>query len=120
MFGFDSSRANGRLHGYAKPEARDAACGVQKLWHKGRGYSFDTNSHMARQFVDFDTFMGGLDRHFAEGRLRRTFQMKFYGSGLLPFYAAMLGLHADPACNADPARVGGFVRMEISGLSPGD
>jgi hypothetical protein len=112
MFGFDSSRAAGRLHGYAKPEARDAASGVQKLWHKGRRYDFETNSHMARQFVDFDKFMGELDSHVTQGRLRRAFQMKFYGSGLLPFYAAMLGLHADAACNADPARVGGFAPVK--------
>lgn len=115
MIGFDSSRTAGKLHGYDKPEAKDAASGLQKLVHRGKKYCFDTNSHMARQFVDFDKFMGELDSHYAQGRLRRGFQMKFYGCGLLPFYAAMLGLHAEAACNADPVGVGGFVRVEESG-----
>lgn len=117
MIGFDSSRADGKLHGYEKPEARDAARGVQKLWHKGQRYDFATNSHMARQFVDFDKFMGELDSHYASGRLRRAFQMTFYGRGLLPFYSAMLGLHADAACNAEPGRVGGYLCRSMSGRS---
>jgi hypothetical protein len=71
---------------------------------------------MARQFADFDGFMGDLDSHYAQGRLRRGFRMTFYGRGLLPFYAAMLGLHAEAACNADPVKVGGFVKVEEAGL----
>ncbi|MBX7200325.1 MAG: DUF115 domain-containing protein [Rhodospirillaceae bacterium] len=112
MIGFDSCRSGGKLHGYEKPEAKDAASGLQKIVHKGKKYCFDTNSHMARQFVDFDAFMGELEDHYAAGKLRRGFQMKFYGRGLLPFYAAMLGLHAEGACNAAPERVGGFMRVE--------
>lgn len=118
MIGFDSCRSEGRLHGYAKPEARDAASGLQKILHRGRKYCFDTNSHMARQFADFDAFMGDLGCHYAEGRLRRGFRMTFYGRGLLPFYAAMLGLHADAACNADPVKVGGFVKVEDVAEAP--
>lgn len=112
MIGFDSSRMAGKLHGYEKPEARDAASGLQKIAYRGKKYCFDTNSHMARQFVDFDQFMGELEGHYAAGRLRRRFRMRFYGRGLLPFYAAMLGLHAEGTCNGDPVKVGGFVRVE--------
>ncbi len=112
MIGFDSSRSAGKLHGYEKPEAKDAASGLQKIEHRGKTYSFDTNSHMARQFVDFDNFMGDLEGLYAAGRLRRGFRMTFHGRGLLPFYAAMLGLHAEAACNADPVKVGGFVKVD--------
>lgn len=118
MIGFDSSRSGGKLHGYDKPEAKDAASGLQKLEYNGQRYCFDTNSHMARQFVDFDKFMSELDDHYATGRLRRSFQMKFYGRGLLPFYAAMLGLHASPQANHDPVSMGGFVSVEGPKFAP--
>lgn len=117
MIGFDSSRTEGKLHGYDKSEAKDAASGQQKLWHMGKWYAFDTNSHMARQFVDFDKFMGELDDHYKQGRLRKSFGMKFYGHGLLPFYAAMLGLHADKECNRDPVKVGGFSSQQDIGMT---
>ena len=110
MFGMDSSRGpEGKMHGYDKPEPPDAARGKQFLTHRGKRYWFDTNSHMARQFEDFDGFLKDLKGHFDAGRMRKSFKMKFYGSGLLPFYAAMLGLHASPECNRDPAKVGGYV-----------
>lgn len=108
MFGMDSSRTAGRLHAYAKPEPADGTSGTVKLWHNGKKYAFDTHQHMKQQFEDFDRFISELGEHFEHHRMRKAFQMKFYGSGLLPFYAATLGLHADAACNADPELVGGF------------
>ncbi len=114
MIGFDSSRGTaGQLHGYEKAEAQDASQGVQKLTHRDRVYHFATNSHMARQFVDFDKFMMELDENYKTGKLRKGFNLKFYGSGLLPFYAAMLGLHAEASCNANPEKVGGFTAVGI-------
>ena len=53
-----------------------------------------------------------MPSHFATGKLRRTFEITVIGSGLLPFFAAKIGMHADPECNADPSKVGGYVRKE--------
>lgn len=109
LFGFDSSRAGGRLHAYMKDEAVDAESGTLALRFRGKKYVFDTNSHMARQQMDFDKFIEDMPKHFAAGALRREFALTVHGEGLLPFFAAMIGLHADPLCNADPACVGGYV-----------
>ncbi len=111
LFGMDSSRAAGRLHAYAKDEASDADSGTLSLRFRGKKYVFDTNSHMARQQMDFDKFIEDMPKNFAAGVLRRDFALTVHGAGLLPFFAAMIGLHADPACNADPARVGGYVEV---------
>lgn len=110
LFGLDSSRADGKLHAYAKPEAADAGSGTLALKFRDRKYIFDTNAHMARQQMDFDKFIEDLPLHRAAGRLRPSFELAVHGRGLLPFFAAMLGLHADAACNEDPARVGGYLR----------
>lgn len=109
MFGMDSSRMNGALHAYDKTEAKDAGQGRQSLFWKGREFRFQTNSHMAQQFMDFDKFMDNLGDHYKHGRLRKSFRMKFYGYGLLPFFAAMLKIHAVPEFNDDPSRVGGWI-----------
>lgn len=110
LFGFDSSREGGRLHAYPKTEAEDAESGELALKFRGRKYFFDTNSHMARQQMDFDKFIEDLPNLIACGALSASLSVAVHGSGLLPFFAAMIGLHADPACNADPARVGGYLR----------
>lgn len=116
LFGFDSSRSEGRLHAYDKTEAPDAASGSLALTFRGRKYFFDTNTHMARQQMDFDKFIEDLPRSRAAGLLRPAFELTVHGAGLLPFYAAMIGLHADPACNADPVRVGGYVEFVADAL----
>ncbi len=110
LFGLDSSRTpNGPLHGYAKPEAPDAQPGKLKLKHENKKFTFDTNSHMARQQFDFDKMIGELPEHVRKGHLPRSIDLTVHGSGLLPTFAAMHGLHADPECNADPSKVGGYV-----------
>lgn len=113
LFGMDSSRAAGKLHGYEKPEAPDSCDLPLKLKHRGLKYKFDTNDHMARQQMDFDDLIEKLPSHFASGLLRKDFSLTVYGSGLLPFFAAMCGLHADPECNADPSKVGGYVSTDL-------
>lgn len=110
LFGLDSSRAAGKLHAYEKAEAPDAESGTLALKFRGRKYVFETNAHMARQQMDFDKFIEDLPKHRAAGVLRSAFTLTIHGSGVLPFFAATIGLHADPACNIDPARVGGYVR----------
>jgi hypothetical protein len=112
LFGLDSSRANGRMHAYEKDEAPDAVSGTLALKYRGGKYVFDTNAHMARQQMDFDKFIEDLPKTRAAGLLRKDFELTVHGAGLLPFFAAMVGLHADPLCNADAARVGGYVRCE--------
>lgn len=112
LFGLDSSRANGKMHGYDKPEAPDAEPGNLKIKHNGMKYIFDTNSHMARQQFDFDKLMEDLPKDLESGRLPKGFDLTVYGSGLLPFFAAKLGLHAKPECNADPSKVGGYTSVE--------
>lgn len=114
LFGLDSSRLDGRMHAFAKEEAPDAVSGTLALRYRGRKYIFDTNAHMARQQMDFDKFIEELPKNRAAGLLRESFELTVHGKGLLPFFAAMIGLHADSACNADPARVGGYVRCERS------
>ncbi len=109
LFGFDSSRAKGgKLHGYEKPEAPDSKPGAIGYKYKGTKYVFETNDHMARQHMDLDKFMEDLPARWRKGQVRRNFCMTFYGSGLTPFWAATLGLHAKPECNANPEVVGGF------------
>jgi len=109
LFGLDSSRAAGRMHAYDKAEAPDAESGTLALKCGGRKFVFDTNTHMARQQMDFDKFIEDLPHSRAKGVIRAGFELTVHGSGLLPFFAASIGLHADAACNADPARVGGYV-----------
>lgn len=112
LFGLDSSRCGGRMHAYEKPEAADASPGTLALKYRGQKYLFETNSHMARQQMDFDKLIEDLPKHRAAGALRPGFALTVHGSGLLPFFAATIGLHADPACNADPPRVGGYIRVQ--------
>lgn len=108
LFGLDSSRQDGKLHGYDKIDNRPnpPKLGVK---HNGRRFYFDTNADMARQQADFDKMLEDLPSEIDSGRIRPEFTMTIYGSGLLPFFAAKLGLHADPECNNDPTKVGGYV-----------
>lgn len=112
LFGMDSSRTAGRLHAYDKPEAPDAESGKLRLKHNGFKYVFDTNSHMARQQFDFDHMIEKLPESIRAGLLPKSLELVVHGSGLLPFFAAKIGLHADPACNEDPSKVGGFENVE--------
>lgn len=109
LFGLDSSRTpNGPMHGYAKTEAPDAQTGTLKLKHGGRKYTFATNSHMVRQQFDFDKLIGELPDQVKAGILPSSIDITVHGLGLLPTFAAMHGLHADPECNDDPGKVGGY------------
>lgn len=112
LIGFDSSRSNGKLHGYDKPEAKDATSGTVYLRHGGKKYGFSTNSHMYQQTMDFDRLIDSYSEAVRIGRLRKEFCVTVYGSGLLPFRAAQLGLHAEPQCNADPSKVGGYEHIK--------
>jgi len=108
LFGLDSSRAAGKLHAGPKAEAPDAEPGSLKLKHKGVKYHFESNSHMTRQQFDFDNMLEKLPEQVKSGMLPKGIDITVHGYGLLPFFAAMHGLHAKPEFNADPARVGGY------------
>jgi hypothetical protein len=109
FFGLDSSRLAESMHGYAKPEPPDAKPGNVMAKHKGKGYVFQTNTHMARQWADFDKLVKELPEHINRGRLPKNLDMTFHGSGLLNFYAATLQMHHKPECNEDPSKVGGYI-----------
>lgn len=111
LFGLDSSRSAGKMHGYEKPEAPDSKSGKLAFKHKGKKYRFDTNDHMARQQMDFDKLLNDLPALVARGEIRPQFTLTVHGSGLLPFYAATFGLHANPECNEDPAKIGGYIEV---------
>lgn len=111
MFGLDSSRKDGKLHAYDKPEAKDGVSGTKRVPYKGKVYHFGTHEHMHRQFDDFKDMIEELPGAYAKGTIRRSFGMRFYGTGLLPFYAAMLKLHANPEYNDDPTKVAGYFKV---------
>jgi hypothetical protein len=110
LFGLDSSRSTtGTMHGYAKAEPPDAQPGKLARKHNGQKYWFDTNSHMARQQFDFDRMIEKLPEEVRGGIFKKMPDLTVYGSGLLPFFAAQIQIHADPECNADPTKVGGYI-----------
>lgn len=120
MFGMDSSRdASGKLHAYPKAEAKDGVTGTKRVTYNGQVYHFATHEHMHRQFDDFNDMIAELPTAHAKGTIRRSFGMRFYGTGLLPFYAAILKLHANPEFNADPTKVGGWYKV-TKGVSQTD
>ena len=109
FFGLDSSRSAGRMHAYDKPEPPDAEPGNVLAKYKGRGYVFPTNSHMARQWADFDKLVAQLKEYVRTDRLPANIDITFHGHGLLPFYAATIGWHANQEFNEDPSKVKGYI-----------
>lgn len=111
LFGFDSSRdGSGKLHAYDKAEASGTKSGRFTVRSRYWTASFDTNNHMLRQYYDFDQMIDEIPGKIERGALNANHNLVVYGSGMLPFYAATLGLHADPACNNNPMKVGGYWR----------
>lgn len=108
LIGFDSSRAMGRLHAFDKVEATDATSGMFRVSNRGYSAAFDTNSHMLKQFYDFDDMIADIPNKIGRGALNIEHDLVVYGSGMLPFFAATIGLHADPECNKNPMKVGGY------------
>lgn len=113
MFGMDSSRRDGALHAIAKPDIIDPK--NRRLAYKWRGkkWWFDTNAHMARQQMDFDKFIEDLPMRIRNKQIAPSFELVFYGSGLTPFWAATLGLHANEDYNQNPELVGGWTDSEL-------
>ena len=86
------------LHAYPKPRPTDADEGVVTLTTKKGSFQFFTNSHMSRQALDFEDMCEQIaDR--VRKRHWEPIDIRVYGQGLLPAYAASIGLHADPLMN---------------------
>lgn len=118
MLGMDSSRGKaGNLHAYEKEEMKEGVSdGAIALKWRGTKFYFNTNSHMARQQMDFDKFLTEMPERWEKGQVRKEFRWIFYGEGLTPFWAATLGFHAEARFNApdggNPALVGGYVGVQ--------
>lgn len=111
MFGMDSSRREGNLHAIPKKDVIDPKNRSLGYRWNGRKWWFDTNVHMARQQMDFDKLIEDLPARWRDKQIAPDFQLIFHGSGLTPFWAATLGLHANPDCNNDPPSVGGYTEV---------
>lgn len=104
LLGFDSSMAkvNGefKLHAYEKTRPVDSNEGLVTLHTKIGDYSFYTNDHMGRQATDFEDLIEQIYNHIVSGRWEPV-DLRVHGDGLLPCYAASIGLHADEAMNRE-------------------
>lgn len=103
LFGMDSSSAandSGQhaFHAYAKEPPKDAEYGTVTLHSRAGAFPFHTNSHMARQALDFEDLIEQIGDH-VKNRSWEPVNIVVYGTGLLPAYAASIGLHGDPLMN---------------------
>lgn len=103
LFGFDSSKERDeagvyRLHAYDKVAATDADEGTVTLNTAAGHWPFETNSHMSRQVLDFEDMCEQIGNNM-KTRAWEPIDIRVYGDGLLPSYAASIGLHADPEKN---------------------
>lgn len=104
LFGFDSSMTmiGGKfnLHAYDKPRPKDSTEGTVTLKTKMGEYHFYTNNHMGRQAIDFEDLCEQAGEHVRKG-FWEPIDIRVYGDGLLPSYAASIGLHGDPEKNLE-------------------
>jgi len=98
LFGFDSSLREDKAHAYHKPKPYDAREGEVILQSKLGKETFKTNSHMARQCMDFEHMIEKI-AGFIKAKRFDPIELKVYGTGLLPSLASGYGLHADPEMN---------------------
>lgn len=100
MIGMDSSHRFGDTHGYEKQNYHNLKAGTLTFTNKsGHTVEFETNAHMARQAVDFETMVEKQLPEMVRKKLAPPFQFKLYGDGLLPTLAACYGWNADPEMN---------------------
>ena len=98
LFGFDSSLRKDKAHAYSKPKPFDAREGEIMLQSKLGTETFKTNSHMARQCIDFEHMIEKI-AGFIKAKKFDPINIKVYGTGLLPSLASGYGLHADSQMN---------------------
>lgn len=109
LFGLDSSAAsvNGeyKMHAYPKDKPPDADEGVVTLNTKRGSYDFYVNTHLSRQATDFVDMLDEIAELVKAGTWGMV-NIVVWGKGMLPTYAASIGLHGLPEMN-----------MEYSGVS---
>jgi hypothetical protein len=93
LFGLDSSMRGERLHAYAKPKPIDAPEGWVSLKTASGTQKFYTNSHMARQALDFEETMERI-AEMVKARTMEPLRVTVHGDGLLPELAKCYGWHA--------------------------
>eukprot|EP01050_Picozoa_sp_SAG11_P004820 SAG11_NODE_318_length_10823_cov_79.807068_3_plen_311_part_00 len=98
LFGFDSSLTDDKAHAYDKPKPYDAKEGEIMLQSKLGNEKFLTNSHMAKQCLDFEHMLEKIGG-FIRTKKFDPINIQVYGTGLLPSLAAGYGLHSDPKMN---------------------
>ena len=98
LFGFDSSLREDKAHAYSKPKPPDAREGEVALKSKLGKEIFKTNSHMAKQCLDFEALLEKIGE-LIQMKAFDPINIQVYGEGLLPSLAAGYGLHADADMN---------------------
>lgn len=103
LFGLDSSMradANGvyALHAYPKERPKDSEEGVITLSTRTGEYEFYTNNHMSKQMTDFEDILEQIGE-LVVSKTWEPVSIVVHGDGLLPTYAASVGLHANPLMN---------------------
>jgi hypothetical protein len=93
LFGLDSSMRGETLHAYAKPKPIDAPEGWVSLRTTTGTQKFYTNSHMARQALDFEETMERIT-DMVHSKTMEPIRMTVHGDGLLPELAKCYGWHA--------------------------
>lgn len=104
LFGLDSSAAqvNGeyKMHAYPKDKPPDADEGITTLHTKRGDYQFYVNTHLGRQATDFVETLDEITELVKSGAWQIV-NIVVWGKGMLPTYAASIGLHGDPAMNME-------------------
>lgn len=107
LFGVDSSMAQVggadgemKLHAYPKDRPTDADEGFVSLNTPGGKYEYFTNSHMSRQALDFQDLIESIGERVTKG-IWEMIDVRVYGRGLLPAYAATIGLHGEHEQNVE-------------------
>ena len=98
LFGFDSSLRADKAHAYNKPKPYDAREGDVILQSIRGKETFKTNSHMAKQCLDFEHMLEKIGK-MMKAKQFEAVNITVHGSGLLPSLASGYGLHADPEMN---------------------
>jgi Protein of unknown function DUF115 len=93
LFGLDSSMRGAQLHAYAKAKPTDAPEGWVSLRTKAGTQKFFTNSHMARQALDFEETTERI-AEMVRTKAMAPIRITVHGEGLLPELAKCYGWHA--------------------------
>lgn len=98
-FAVDSSAADGNLHAYDKPRIdpllEKPFALIEPVMGRELPRPYWTSQPMWHQFRQFEIILKERRQGMKEGRFPKT-HIAFHGTGLLPDWAALRGLHANP------------------------